>query len=115
MTIRNQTRGLLQGAAFSAALLLMTAPAALADPQAYHAALEHRACAVDLALDPSTATYEAGVRSLERTLSDTESEQTTNERLTCAENGFRSSSRAFVECSADLRAALWNEMNLGAR
>ena len=121
MTTRNQTRQLLQGAAFSAALLLVTAPAALADPHGYHAALEHRACDVDLGLDPSTATYDVCTRSLDRSLSNTESEQivrTESEprgRLACAEIGLSPSSRAFAQCSADLRASLWNEMNLGAR
>jgi hypothetical protein len=33
MTTRNQTRRLLQGATFSATLLLVTAPAALAGPR----------------------------------------------------------------------------------
>jgi hypothetical protein len=39
MTTRNQTRRMLQSAAFFAALLLVAAPAALAAPQGYSAAL----------------------------------------------------------------------------
>jgi hypothetical protein len=115
MTTRNQTRQLLQGVVISAALLLVTAPAALADPQGYRAVLEHRACAVDLGLDPSEAEYDACVRSLDRTLSDTETAQTANKRQPCAEIGLSPGSRAFAQCSADLRATLSNKMNLGAR
>jgi len=113
MTTRNQTRRLLQSAKLSAALLLLTAPAALPDPKPDSAM--HRACAVDLGLDPSTADYDVCVRSLESTLFDTESRPITNKHPACAEVGLNPNSSAFAQCAANMRATLWNENNIGAR
>ena len=118
MITDNQARRLLHGAALSATLLLTATPAALADPQGYHATLEQRACAADLALAPGTGEYDACVQTLDRDLSSTQPaprREATREELACARSGFNLNSPAFVQCAANLRASLWNEMNLGAR
>ncbi len=118
MITDNQARRLLRGAALSALLLLTAAPAALADPQGYHATIEQRACAADLGLAPGTAEYDTCVKTLDRDLYGTlpgQRREATREELACAHSGFNPNSPAFVQCAADLRASLWNEMNFGAR
>ena len=113
MITDNQRRRLLHGAALSAILLLTATPAALADPQ-----LEQRACAADLGLAPGTAEYDVCLKTLDRDLSGTQPgprREATREELACAHSGFSPNSPAFVQCAANLRASLWNEMNLGAR
>jgi hypothetical protein len=61
-------------ATLSAAMLLITAPVALADPQGYRLSVAQNACAAGL--NPSAVDYAACVKSLDRVLADT---QITNE------------------------------------
>jgi hypothetical protein len=117
MTTYNQARQLLRRTALSAAMLLVAAPAALADPPGYlfqdfdgtapatvsapippqrnaanqeaarlastrafadvtqgssRMAQEHHACAVVLGLDPSEHPHDTCIRSLDRTLSESD-------------------------------------------
>ena len=91
MIANDQVRQLLRDAALSAALLMMAAPAALADPQGYHAASEQPAYTAYVGLHPSAPDY---------ALSPTSGGQIPGV-----------SSRA----ADDQRATLWNENDFGAR
>ena len=110
--ITNQTRRVLQRAALAAALLVMTIPAALADPQADRLAQEQHACAAILGLNPSVGGYDGCVGSLQRSQSAAPQD---NEVAACAYVGLGSTNGGFDQCAANLRATLWNQENLGAR
>jgi hypothetical protein len=96
----------LRGAVLSAALLLTAIPAALADPQTDRAAREQHACAVILGLNPSNASYDTCVQSLDRSLS---AAPQAKEAAACAYVGLGSADRGYGPCAAALRATLWNE------
>ena len=130
MITENQTRQLLRGAALSAAMLLIAAPAAFARPPGYlyrdfehtapvvarapvppqqlnaanaesslRMAQEHHACAVVLGLDPSEGLYDTCVRSLDRSLSESDQAHAVESyRLACAEKGLNPSTSAFATC-----------------
>jgi hypothetical protein len=108
MIRNNQAQRILRSAAFSAGLLLMIDPAAMAGTSADRAQEQH-ACAVILRLDQSEAGYDACIRSLERSLSA--AQQQGDESAACAYIGLGST----APCATDLRATLWNEENIGAR
>jgi hypothetical protein len=73
-TINNTLHRLLRRIAVSAALLLSVAPAALANaPSPSQMAREQHACAVVLGLDPSESPYDACVRSLDSSVSPSDS------------------------------------------
>lgn len=108
MIRKNQAQKILRSAAFSAGLLLMTVPAAMAGTPADRAQEQH-ACAVIMRLDQSEAGYDACIRSLDRSLSTTQ--QRGNETAACSYVGLSST----ATCESDLRATLWNEENIGAR
>ena len=96
----------LRSAALSAVLLLTVIPAALADPQTDRAAREQHACAVILGLNPSNASYDTCVQSLDRSLS---AAPQAKEAAACAYVGLGSADRGYGPCAAELRATLWNE------
>ena len=112
MITNHHARKMLCGAAFSAALLLMAALAALADPQTDRLAQEQHACGAILGLNPSVAGYDNCIRSLDRSLSEARGGK---EAAACAYLGLVSTNRGFQPCAAELRATLWNEENIGAR
>jgi hypothetical protein len=99
---------MLRGAAFSAFLLLMTVPAASADPQTDRLAQEQHACGTILGLNSSVAGYDDCIRSLNRSLSAARGGK---EAAACAYLGLASTE----PCAAELRATRWNEENIGAR
>ena len=102
MLRNNQARKILQRAAFSTGLLLMTVPAAMA--QADRAQAQH-ACAVIMGLNQSEASYDACIRSL-----DPDPQPQGNEAVACAYASFSTDA-----CARDLRATLWNQDNIAAR
>jgi hypothetical protein len=109
MMIRNnQIQIILRCVAFSTGLLLMAAPAAMADSAA-DGAREQHACAVIIGLNQSEALYDACIKSLDRSLATARPQGT--EAEACAYVGLGSS----TECASDLRAMLWNEKNIGDR
>ena len=112
MITNYHARKMLCGAAFSAVLLLMAVPAALADPQADRVAQEQHACGAILGLNSSVAGYDDCIRSLDRSLSKARGGK---EAAACAYVGLPSTNRGFEPCAAELRATLWNEENIGAR
>jgi hypothetical protein len=115
MMTDHQTRLLLRAAAFSAAVFLIAAPAALADPAGYRVSVAQHACAADLGLNPSNGEYDACVSSLDRARSGAESRQIPGAAAACGGIGLNAGSRAFDQCTDNLRATLWNAENLGAR
>jgi hypothetical protein len=108
MITNYQARKMLRGAAFSAVLLLMAVPAALADPQTDRLAQEQHACGTILGLNSSVAGYDDCIRSLDRSLSAAPGGK---EAAACAYLGLVSTE----PCAAELRATRWNEENIGAR
>jgi len=117
MITNNQARQSLRYAVMAAAMFLIPAPTALANPQADRS-LEQRSCAVAMNLNPATADYDVCVRSLDRALSDAGSGHyvaVPNERRACADIGINPRSPAFDRCADDLRNSLWNDDDLGAR
>ena len=90
MTNDNHLRHLLRSVALSGVLLLTAVPAALAEP-------------ADLSLNPTTADYAAYVASLNRDIHPPQA-ATEDEIPGC-----------YAQCTADLRATLWNLNNVGAR
>jgi hypothetical protein len=71
--INNKLRHLFRRVAVPAAMLLSVAPASLANsPSSSRRAQEHHACAVVMGLDSSEAPYDACVRSLDSSLSQSD-------------------------------------------
>jgi hypothetical protein len=130
MATDSQKRQLLRRAALSAAMLLIVAPAAFADPpgnlfrdfehsapvvasaptlprqvnvpnaeSSLRAEQEKHACAVVLGLDRSEDPYATCIRSLERSLSESDQAQVVeSNRLACAQEGLDPGTSAFATC-----------------
>ncbi len=145
MMTNNKAGQLLRRTAFSAAMLLIAAPAALADPPGYlfrdfadtapptvsapiaplqrnaanqeaarlasarafadmaegssRMAQEHHACVVVLGLDPSERPFDTCIRSLDRSLSESDqAERVESSRSACAQAGLSPGTSDFAAC-----------------
>ena len=103
MITNRQAGWMWRRAAPSVVLLLIAIPVALADPQADWLRQEQHACAVILGLNPSVASYDACIRTLDHSLF---AAQKGNEAAACAYAGLGSTDRDLDLCAAKLRASL---------